>query len=148
MMSLSCKSVFIPSVCFLDSIYEDFSSPSWRSPIFDKCGGMGVCLQTAPEWLSSFFGFRFCLFKGYLFIFLLCGIFAAVWAFSLIVESEGYSLVVVHGLLSLRSAVPKECRLQYLQPLGSSCGSWALSAQGLIVVHGLSYSMACGIFLD
>ena len=146
MMSLSCKSVFIPSVCFLDSIYEDFSSPSWRSPVFDKCGGMGVCLQTAPEWLSSFFGFRFCLCKRYLFFgcvgsLLLCGLFS-LW------RARVTLWFVVHGLLSLRSTVPKECRLQYLQPLGSRYGSWALSAQGLIAAHGLSYSVACGIFLD
>ena len=53
---------------------------------------------------------------------------------SVVVASGGYSLVVVHGLLKAVASLAAEHR-HY--GMGS-----------VVVVHGLSCSEACGIFLD
>ena len=55
--------------------------------------------------------------------------------FSLVAASRGYSLVVVHGLLTVVASLVREYGLLV---------SWA----SVVVGHGLSCSGACGIFLD
>ena len=62
--------------------------------------------------------------------------------FSLLGVNRGYSLVVVHRLLVVVASLVveyrlEECRLQKLQHVGS-----------VVVEHGLSCSMARGIFPD
>ena len=85
--------------------------------------------------------------------FWLCRAFiAASLGFSLGVESRGYSLVAVRGLLIAGASLVSEDRL---------CGLWrswhvgsvvvcpGLQSTGfIVVVHRLSFSEACGIFLD
>ena len=71
--------------------------------------------------------------------------------FSLAAASGGCSLVLVYGLLI---AVASRCGAQALGAKAtvvathelSSCGSRAL--EQVAVVHRLSYSVACGLFLD
>ena len=62
--------------------------------------------------------------------------------FSLVVAGEGYSLVVVHGLLTAVAPVlwTTGCRMHGLQ--------WLWLQGSVVLVHGLSCSMASGIFLD
>ena len=55
--------------------------------------------------------------------------------FSLVAESGGYSLVLLHGLLTAVTSLVEEHRLQ---------GMWASE----VVAHGLSCPEALGIFLD
>ena len=55
-------------------------------------------------------------------------------AFSLVVESGGYSLIAVHGLLIAVAFLVAEHRL------------W--SKGSILVASGLRSSLACGIFLD
>ena len=72
--------------------------------------------------------------------------------FSLVTESGGYSLVAVHRLLDGGFC---HCRAWALGHPGfmaaahrlSNCGSWAYSTGLIAVVHQLSCSAACGIFL-
>ena len=52
------------------------------------------------------------VFNIILFIyFWLCWVFIAAWAFSLVAESGGYSLVVVHGLFIEMASLVVEHRL-------------------------------------
>ena len=80
-------------------------------------------------------GINFSLFKKivYFNFFWLYWVFAA-HGLSLVVESGGYSLVVVCGLLIAVASLVASHRL---------C-TWA----SVIVMHGLSCPMECGIFLD
>ena len=65
--------------------------------------------------------------------------------FSLVVVSQGYSLVAVRGLLIVVASVAAEDRLFGVQT--SIVGAPRLQSTGSITVaHGLSCSMACGIF--
>ena len=59
-------------------------------------------------------------------------VFVAVSRLSLVVASGGYPLVVMHRLLIVVSS------------LGVVSGSWA----SVVVAHGLSSSIPCGIFPD
>ena len=65
---------------------------------------------------------------------------------SLVAVSGGYFLLRYVGfslqwLLLLRSTGSRCAGF-------SSCGSWAKSAGSIVVAHGPSCSVACGIFLD
>ena len=78
----------------------------------------------------------------FIFIFWLCWILVAVCGLSLVAQSKGCSLVVVHGHLIAVASLVAQHRLwthgfQQLQHAGS-----------VVVAHGLSCSTACGIFLD
>ena len=67
--------------------------------------------------------------------------------FSLVVESGGYSLDVVHGFLIGEASLVMEHRLWDMQV--SVVVTAGLKSTGSIAVaHGLSCSLACGIFLD
>ena len=67
--------------------------------------------------------------------------------FSLVVESGGYSLDVVHGFLIGEASLVMEHRLWDMQV--SVVVTPSLKSTGSIAVaHGLSCSLACGIFLD
>ena len=67
--------------------------------------------------------------------------------FSLVVESGGYSLDVVHGFLIGEASLVMEHRLWDMQV--SVVVTAGLKSTGSIpVAHGLSCSLACGIFLD
>ena len=73
--------------------------------------------------------------------------------FSLYVESRGYSLVAVCGLLIMvASLVERGIQvhgLRSLQHRGSVVSAPRLQRTGSVAVaHGLSCSLACGIFLD
>ena len=73
--------------------------------------------------------------------------------FSLYVESRGYSLVAVCGLLVVvASLVERGIQvhgLRSLQHRGSVVSAPRLQRTGSVAVaHGLSCSLACGIFLD
>ena len=71
--------------------------------------------------------------------------------FSLVAVSRGHFLVVVHGLLTAVASPVVECglRLQLLRLQGSVVVVPRLWSTGsIVVVHGPSCSVACGIFLD
>ena len=95
------------------------------------------------------------LLKIILFIcFQLCWVFVLHGLFSPVAVSGGYSLVVVLRLLLVAACNVVDPRLWgtctsagAAHGLGS-CGSWALSAVSVVVAHGPSCSMGCGIFPD
>ena len=95
----------------------------------------------------SFFFFKFCLF-----IFGCAGS-SFLHRFSLVVASEAHS-VAVPRFLSLVAFLAGEQGLWGTQASVagarglSSCSSWALEHRAVVVVHRLSCSPACGIFLD
>ena len=69
--------------------------------------------------------------------------------FSLVVAGEGCSLVAVLGLLIAVTSLTVEHGLQWLQHVGSVVAVPGLQSIGSVVLaHGLSCSMACGIFPD
>ena len=92
---------------------------------------------------SSFFFFFF-FNERFVFVFWLAWVLVTVLSLSLVVVSGGNSSVVP-GLLI---AVASRCRAQAPGCAGfSSCSSQALEPVGsVVVVHGLSCSLACGIF--
>ena len=67
-------------------------------------------------------------------------------------ESRGYSLVAVRGLLTGGASLVSEdrlCGLQWSWHVGSVVACPGLQSTGsIVVVHRLSFSEACGIFLD
>ena len=65
----------------------------------------------------------------FFFFFWLCWVFAAAWGLSLVAASGGYSLLQHAGF-----------SLQWLLLL------WSMGS--VVVAHGLSRSVACGIFPD
>ena len=73
-------------------------------------------------------------FKNYLFIFWLCWVFVSVWGLSLVAASGGHSSSQCAGLSLSRPLS--------LQSTGSR------SAGSVVVAHGPSCSVACGIFPD
>ena len=66
--------------------------------------------------------------------------------FSLVAASGGHSLLARHRLLIAVASFVVEHGF-YGGGL-RSCGSWALDPVLTVVVHGLSCSVACGVFLD
>ena len=66
--------------------------------------------------------------------------------FSLVAASGGHSLLARHRLLIAVASFVVEHGF-YGAGL-RSCGSWALDPVLTVVVHGLSCSVACGVFLD
>ena len=66
--------------------------------------------------------------------------------------SKGYSLAVVHGLLTAAASLAVECGLQGARASGAAAVGSAVVALGLqstglgVMAHGLSCSAACGIF--
>ena len=112
-----------------------------------------VCLF-CNQWFSIFFN-KFI----YLFIFGCVGSSLLPAGFSLVAASGGYSLLRCAGfslqwlLIAVASLIAKHrlqaCRLQQLWHTGSVVVAHGLqSADSAVVVHGLSCSAACGIFLD
>ena len=108
-----------------------------------------ICSFTTPNtgsscfltWVFFFFSFFRILFT----YFFLCWVFIAAQAFSLVVASRGYSLVVIRGLI-MEASLVAEHRLQgTLASVAVACRLW--STGSIAVVHWLSYS-ACGIFPD
>ena len=63
------------------------------------------------------------------------GVFIAVHGLSVVSGSRGYSLVAMCRLLTVAASLVAEHELQGMRASG-------------VVVHGLSYPMACGIFLE
>ena len=91
------------------------------------------------------FFFFFSFFRILFTFFFLCWVFIAAQAFSLVVASRGYSLVVIRGLI-MEASLVAEHRLQgTLASVAVACRLW--STGSIAVVHWLSYS-ACGIFPD
>ena len=90
----------------------------------------------------------------YLFIYWPCWAPMAAQSITLVVVSEGYSLVAVHRLFtSVDSLVAVHMtsgvRASVVAARGlSSFGSWALEYRLSSCGHGLSCSSACGILLD
>ena len=67
--------------------------------------------------------------------------------FSLVAESEGSSLIAVHRLLTAGASPARG--LQELRHMGSGVAAPTLQSMGsAAVAHGLSCSVACGIFPD
>ena len=64
-----------------------------------------------------------------------------------VAASGGCSLVVARGLLIAVAALVAEQRALGYTGF-TSRGSWALEQGSVVVAHGLSCSVACGIFLD
>ena len=99
---------------------------------------------------SSYLGF----FVFFVFVFWLCWIFVAMCGLSLVAASGGYSLLRYVGfslrwLLMLWSTGSRCAGFSSCGSGLSSYGSQALGAQASVVVaHGLSCSVACGIFPD
>ena len=94
--------------------------------------------------LNKFYLF-ICLFVCLFVCFWLCWVFVAVCKLSLVVVSRGYS--------SLRSTGPRPMGFSSCGATASHCGglsccgAWALGTQAsVVVVHGLSCSVACGFF--
>ena len=93
-------------------------------------------------WPQTFFFFNYLLILAAL-------VFVAVCRLSLVAASGGYSSLRCTGfsllwLLLLQSTGSRRAGF-------SSCSTWAqqLRRKGsVVVVHGLSCSVACGIFLD
>ena len=131
--------MYHPNLCFPCYISFFYLWPSCLPLIRTLMITMGTP-RTSPH-LKILFKF---FFKDllYLFIFWLCWVFVAVRGLSLVAASRGYSLLWCDGF-SLRL-------LLLLQSMGSrrtgfsGCGTRA----SVVVVHGLSCSMACGIFPD
>ena len=85
--------------------------------------------------MTLFFFFNFIYLCIYVFIYLwLCWVFVSVWGLSLVVVSGGHSSSWCAGL-SLSRSLP-------LQSTGSRCTG------SVVVSHGPSCSVACGIFPD
>ena len=89
----------------------------------------------------------------YLFIFGCVGSSLLHAGFSLVVASGGCSSlrcvgVSLQWLLLLPSTALGAQASVVVAPGLSSCGSWALEAGSVVVAHGLSCSVACGIFPD
>ena len=72
--------------------------------------------------------------------------------FSLVAVSGGYSLVAVHGLLiAVASLVPEHGLSGAPSSVAATRGlsrSWLLGSRAQTRGKGLSFSAACGIFLD
>ena len=67
--------------------------------------------------------------------------------FPLVVTSRGYSLVAVYGFLTVVASLAMEqWALGCVGFVAEAPGLW--STGSVVVVHGLSSSKACGIFLD
>ena len=102
----------------------------------------GGFLTTAPPGKSQGLGVLFI----YLYKFILLFIFGFIGSSLLCVAfsscgEQGLLFVAVHGLLLLRRTGSRHAGF-------SSCGSQALERRLGSVAHGLSCSVACGIFLD
>ena len=88
------------------------------------------------------------------FFFWLCWVFVAARGLSLVAPSGGLLFVVVHGFLITVASLAVEHglqarRLQQLWCTGSVVVARGLQSAGsVVVVYGLSCSMACGIFPD
>ena len=67
--------------------------------------------------------------------------------FSLDLESSGYSLVAVHGLLIAKPFLTVGHSLLGMQALVVAV-PWLESTGSVVVAHELSCSKACGVFLD
>ena len=100
-------------------------------------------------------GIEYIIYKNIIYIQFLAtlGLRCCAWAFSTCGE-RGLLFVAVHGLLIAVASVVSEHGLQArgLQQLwcaGSVVVACGLQSSGLVVMaHGLSSSMACGIFPD
>ena len=74
--------------------------------------------------------------------------------FSLVLESRGYSPVVVWRILIAMASLVAEHRFQSTRASDvvarglRSRDSWLPSTGSIVVAHGLSFSSACGTFLD
>ena len=114
---------------------------------------ISVLLQQLSYCVSFlFFFFNNVINQFLLFLAVLC--LHCCVGFSLLATSRGSSLVVVHGLLIAVASLIVKYGLQGTRALVvaifllSSCGSKALEPGSIVVVHGLSCSVACGAFLD
>ena len=103
---------------------------------------------------SDFHGEWIPFLKTLFIYFQLCWVFVAAWTFlklrrvgpPLQLRCVGFSLL---WLLLLRSMGSRASRLQWLWHVGSVLATPRLQITGsILVVHGLSWSEACGIFLD
>ena len=95
-------------------------------------------------------------FYDFIFIYLFLAVLGLLWCAgsSLVVVSRLRTLVVVRGRLTAVAFLAgrtgsRACRLQQLQQVGSVVVAHRLWSTYLVAVaHGLSCSVACGIFLD
>ena len=134
----------------------------YRLPSFHWCGYV-------PQGLVCYIFIFIQFFKKFYLFLAVLGPRCCMWAFSSCGE-WGLLIVAVHGLLiakaslccraqtvGVQASVVAACRLGScgtcaLERTGfSGCGVWAQElwlAGSVVVVHGLSCSAACGIFLD
>ena len=88
--------------------------------------------------MSEFFYFNYFIY------FWLCWGFVAARAFSLVAVSRGYSLVAVCRLLTAVASLMEHGFEHPQASVVAAPGLWSTGSK--VVVHGLSYSVACGIF--
>ena len=107
-------------------------------------------------WASSFLNYYYFYLFICLFIYLLLaalGLCCCTWAFSSCGE-RGLLFVAVRGLLIAVASLVAEHRLQVRRPQQLWCVGLVVVAHRLqstgsvVVAHGLSCSVACGILLD
>ena len=104
--------------------------------------GHAIILLKDISLLATFSFFLLILFKIFVY-FWLCWVFVVLHELSLVVVSEGYSLLQYMGL-SLRCLLLWSTGLWYMG--FSSCSTWSLERRLSNCGHELSCSTACGIF--
>ena len=119
----------------------DFLNDSQYWAFFHLCF-LAIWISPSVKSLQAFWQFLKIVSVYFLVYFWLCWVLVAAHRLSLVVVSKGYSLVVVHGLLSAVASLVAEHGLEGTQTsvvavcVLSNCGEW------------LSCPLACKIFLD